>query len=106
MSTHLITMSPMSLTAGSATPITAIVSSIFASSVMFEAKSTNLGNIYWGASNATSTNAFTITPGSVASATFDMIYGVNGKMDLSSIYFAADSSGDVVKIQYINWDGG
>lgn len=101
MAAELITISPVTLSDVAATPVKS--TSTVCSSVIFTADSNNTGNIYYGGSNVTSANGKPLAPGDELQIGYDQVFGTNGKIDLSQIYFASDTLGNAVRVNYIRW---
>lgn len=91
----------LSTVAGVATPVSQV--SIKCSSIIFQAASANTGNVYFGASNVTTSNGIHIAKNETFELTFDNQYGNNNILDLSSLYFDTDNTGNTVKVAYIQW---
>lgn len=102
MAAVLITLTPVTLTASAATPVKQ--SATVCSSVFFTADSLNTGNIYFGASNVSVSNGKPMAPGDELQIGYDLVFGTNGKIDLSQLYFASDNDGNAVRVTYIRWD--
>lgn len=101
MAAELITLTPVTLSNSSATPIKSTTT--VCSSVIFTADSNNTGNIYYGASNVSSTNGKPMAAGDELQIGYDQVFGTNGKIDLSNVYFASDNNGNAVRVTYIKW---
>lgn len=101
MAAELITLTPVTLVASGATPIK--TQSTVCSSVIFTADANNTGNIYYGASNVSSSNGKPMAAGDELQIGYDQVFGTNGKIDLSQIYFASDTDGNAVRVNYIRW---
>lgn len=103
MAASFISLSPKSLTNGVATKLSSL--QLFASSVVIYADTLNTGNVYLGGSNVTTANGIPIAKNMSQNISYELVYGTNGKVDLSTIYMDTDTSGNLVRIIYIQWDG-
>lgn len=104
MALALITLSPVETNTSTATRISN--TAIYASSVIIHADALNTNKIYWGASNVTVSNGLPIAKNETQNITYDLVYGSNGKIDLSKIYLASDTNGNLARIAYFEWTGG
>lgn len=100
--THIAT--PITTTAGTFTALSS--SQIFASTVVIQAGTGNTNYVYVGSSNVTGTNGIALGTAIAMTLTFDTVFGVNGKIDLSKIFLASDTTGNQVKCFYAAWSGG
>ncbi len=103
MALTLRTLSAVTTTNGVATPLSA--TQVFASSVVIFADSLNTGNIYWGDSTVTTVNGMPIAKNMSQALTYDLVYGTNGKLDLSKIYLDTDTTANKARIVYFLWEG-
>ena len=104
MSSILTSIAPVNLTNGVATQI--LSTKIYASSVICYADNLNTGNIYMGGPTVSVTNGIPISKNMSNSLAYDLVWGANGKIDLSSIYFDTDTSGNKVRVVYVPWGQG
>lgn len=104
MAGTLTSITAVSLTNGVATQI--VSTKTFASSVICYADSLNTGNIYMGGASVTTSNGIPISKNQSENISYDLVYGANQKIDLSSIYFDTDTTGNKVRVLYVPWTGG
>ena len=91
----------ISTTAG--VPTQASNTSKLISSVIFQAGYTNTGKVYYGDSSVTTTNGIGISAGETLEISFDNQYGNANYINLNSLYFDTDTTGNTVRIAYIFW---
>lgn len=103
MATVIKTIDPITLTVATRTQISS--SAVYCSSIIIYADPDNTGKIYWGDSTVTTTNGIPLAGGQSQNITFDMVFGVNGKIDLSTLYLTTETSTNKARIVYLRWDG-
>lgn len=102
MAAVFVTLTPVTLTSGVGTPVKS--TSTLCSSVFITADSLNTGNVYMGASNVSTSNGKPMAAGDELHIGYDSVFGCNGKIDLSTIYFATDTTSNAIRVTYIRWD--
>jgi hypothetical protein len=103
MAANFISLAPKSLTASAATKISS--TQLFAASVVIYADNLNTGNVYLGGSNVTVSNGIPLSKNQSQNISYELVFGTNGKIDLSTIYMDTDTTGNLVRITYVQWDG-
>ncbi len=91
------------VTTTAGTPVAVSNSSLLVSSVIFYGDSTNTGNVYFGDQTVTTSNGIPIAKNQGWPISFDNQYGNNNIIDLSTIYFDSDNTGNKVRVAYIKW---
>lgn len=94
-------LSPVSVvTAG--TPVQITPTKLGCSGIVFQAHPSNSGKIYVGDSTVTSANGISIGPGESFAISSQSIDGnMDAELILSDYWVDADTSGNIVKIQYL-----
>ena len=104
MSSILSTLSPISLTNGVATPLSA--KQLFVSSLIIYADNLNTNNVYIGGPTVSASNGIPLRAGQSQNLSYDLVWGGNGKIDVSKIYFDTDNTGNLVRVVHVPWIGG
>lgn len=103
MAANFVSLSPVTLTHGVATRLSA--SAIYASSLILYADPLNTGNVYLGGSNVTTSNGIPVAKGQSFNLSYDLVFGSNGKIDLRTLYLDSDTTSNLVRIIYVEWMG-
>jgi hypothetical protein len=82
------------------------LSGVYATTVFIQANHDITNRIYWGGPSMTTADGQFLTTGNAAAITFDLVYGLNQKIALSSIYLCADTAGNKCRVSYIPYEGG
>ena len=98
MAVKFVTLSPVSLTNGVATPTSS--TNILCAAVTFQADYLNTGKIYLGASNVDVNNGQGLSAGEVQEVSVDAIHGDSININLKDIYWDTDTTGNKVRVTY------
>lgn len=104
MSSLVTSLSPKTTTNGVATALSA--TQIFCASVIIYADNLNTGNVYIGGPSVSVSNGIPLRANQSQNLSYDLVWGGNGKIDLSKIYLDTDQTGNAVRIVYVPWIGG
>lgn len=94
----------MTLTASVATALSA--TQLFVSSLIIYADTLNTGNVYIGGPTVTIANGIPLRANQSQNLSYDLVWGGNGKIDVSKIYLDTDTTGNVVRVIHVPWIGG
>lgn len=103
MAASFVSLTPITLTSGSATRLAS--DHLYASSVIVYADDLNTGNVYIGGDNVTTSNGIPLSKGKMFDISHDVVYGTNGKIDLSTLYLDTDTTNNLVRVIYVTWMG-
>ena len=66
----------------------------------------NTGNVYIGGPTVDATSGVPLRANQSQNLSYDLVWGGNGKIDVSKIYLDTDTTGNVVRVIHVPWIGG